>query len=54
MALMWTVIPGRGCSNSRQRIALMRRYLKLFDHSTIRLLLADRDHLWPRLDRFPV
>jgi hypothetical protein len=43
--LMWTVIPGRGCSNSRQRIALMRRYLKLFDHSTICLLLADREFI---------
>jgi hypothetical protein len=41
--LMWTVIPGRGNSSSRQRIALMRRYLRLFDASTIRLLLADRE-----------
>ena len=41
--LMWTVIPGRGNSSSSQRIALMRRYLRLFDASTIRLLLADRE-----------
>lgn len=41
--LMWTVIRGRGCSDSRQRIALLQRYLKLFDVSTIRLLLADRE-----------
>ena len=40
---MWTVIPGRGNSSSSQRIALMRRYLRLFDASTIRLLLADRE-----------
>ena len=47
--LMWTLIPGRGNSSSRQRIALMRRYLRLFDLSTIRLLLADREfigHAW--------
>ena len=47
--LMWTLIPGRGNSSTRQRIALMRRYLRLFDLSTIRLLLADREfigHAW--------
>ncbi len=43
--LLWTVIPGRGNSSSRQRIALMRRYLRLFDLSTIRLLLADREFI---------
>ncbi len=41
--LMWSVIEGRGCSDTEQRIALMRRYLALFDVSTIRLLLADRE-----------
>jgi len=47
--LMWTMIRGRGNSSTRQRIALMRRYLKLFEASTIRLLLADREfigHEW--------
>ncbi len=43
--LMWTVIRGRGNSGTRQRVALMRRYLKLFDLSTIRLLLADREFI---------
>ncbi len=43
--LMWTLIPGRGNSGTRQRIALMRRYLGLFDVSTIRLLLADREFI---------
>jgi hypothetical protein len=59
--LIWTLIPGRGNSSTRQRIALMRRYLRLFDLSTIRLLLADREFkACPRegggtcLDRFPV
>ncbi len=41
--LLWTLIPGRGNSSTRQRIALMRCYLRLFDVSTIRLLLADRE-----------
>jgi hypothetical protein len=43
--LMWSVIDGRGCSNTAQRIALMRRYLAAFDASTIRLLLADREFI---------
>ena len=49
LPLMWTMIRGRGNSGTRQRIALMRRYLRLFDLSTIRLLLADREfigHAW--------
>jgi len=41
--LIWTVIGGRGCSDTDQRITLMRRYLKLFHAATIRLLLADRE-----------
>ena len=41
--LIWSVIDGRGCSDTEQRILLMRRYLKLFDVSSIRLLLADRE-----------
>jgi hypothetical protein len=43
LPLIWTMIPGRGCSNTAQRIALMRRYLRLFEASTIRMLLADRE-----------
>lgn len=49
LPLMWTLIRGRGNSSTRQRIALMRRYLRLFEVSTIRLLLADREfigHAW--------
>ena len=41
--LIWTVIEGPGCSDTEQRIALMQRYLRLFDRSTIKLLLADRE-----------
>jgi len=47
--LMWTMIDGRGNSETRQRIALMRRYLRLFGASSIRMLLADREfigHAW--------
>jgi hypothetical protein len=47
--LMWTLIPGRGNSSSQARVALMRRYLKVFGVSSIRLLLADREfigHAW--------
>ena len=47
--LLWTLLPGRGNSSTQQRIALMRRYIKLFGVSSIRLLLADREfigHAW--------
>jgi hypothetical protein len=47
--LLWTLIPSRGNSSTRQRITLMRRYLKLFGVSSIRFLLADREfigHAW--------
>jgi len=41
--LIWTVIEGRGCSDTRMRIALMQRYLAHFPATSIRLLLADRE-----------
>jgi len=41
--LVWSVLDHRGPSDTAQRIALMRRYLRIFDRSTIRLLLADRE-----------
>lgn len=43
--LIWTVLDHCGCSDTDQRIALMRRYLQRFDVSTIRLLLADREFI---------
>ncbi len=43
--LMWTLLEHRGNSNTKQRIALMRRYLALFDASSIKLLLADREFI---------
>lgn len=41
--LMWTMIDGRGCSDTRQRIELMRRYLDMYGAESIRMLLADRE-----------
>lgn len=41
--LLWTLIKGRGCSDTATRIALMERYLAQFPATTIRLLLADRE-----------
>lgn len=43
--LMWTLLDHRGNSSTQQRIALLRRYLALFDASSIRLLLADREFI---------
>jgi hypothetical protein len=41
--LMWTALDKRGNSATDERVALLRRYLKLFEVSTIRRLLADRE-----------
>jgi len=41
--LMWTMIDGRGCLDTGQRIELMQHYLDLFGVESIRFLLADRE-----------
>jgi hypothetical protein len=43
--LLWSVLTHSGNSSSAQRIALMRRYLALFDAASIELLLADREFI---------
>jgi len=43
--LLWTFLSHQGCSDTGQRIALMRRYLALFDASSITMLLADREFI---------
>lgn len=45
VSLMWIALDKRGNSATDERVALLRRYLKLFDASTIRLLLADREFI---------
>ncbi len=39
--LIWSLIEGRGCSDTCVRITLIERYLTHFPTTTIRLLLAD-------------
>lgn len=41
--LIWSLIEGRGCSDTGARIALIKRYLDHFPATTIRMLLADRE-----------
>jgi Transposase DDE domain len=43
--LMWTVLDKRGNSDTDERVALLRRYLAVFDACTIRRLLADREFI---------
>lgn len=43
--LMWTFLNHSGNSTTRQRIALMERYLARFNASTVRMLLADREFI---------
>ncbi|MGY6697793.1 MAG: hypothetical protein ACXIUW_17450 [Roseinatronobacter sp.] len=43
--LMWTFLDHLGNSTTRQRIALMERFLARFDAATVRMLLADREFI---------
>lgn len=43
--LMWTMLDHAGNSTTAQRIALMERYLRHFDGSTVRMLMADREFI---------
>jgi Transposase DDE domain len=43
--LLWMLLDHPGNSNTDQRITLMRRYLALFEASSIKLLLADREFI---------
>jgi len=43
--LIWTVLGKAGNSNTKERIALMRRYLGLFGSGNIKYLLADREFI---------
>ena len=42
---MWMLIGHAGHSNTAQRIALIRGYLRLFEASSIKALLADREFI---------
>lgn len=46
--VMWTVLDKAGNSNTAERIALMRRYLAVFEAATVNLLLADREFIGAR------
>ena len=43
--LMWSVLDRAGNSDTAQRIALMKRYLSVFEVATIKFLLADREFI---------
>ena len=43
--LIWTVLGKAGNSNTKERIALMKRYLDLFGAESIKCLLADREFI---------
>ena len=43
--LIWTVLGKAGNSNTCERMALMKRYLDLFDATSIKYLLADREFI---------
>lgn len=43
LPILWSTIPGRGCSGTEQRIALLSRFLQLVPAERIEALLADRE-----------
>lgn len=43
--LMWSFLAHRGNSSTQQRIAMMKRYLRVFGASSIEALLADREFI---------
>ena len=45
LPILWSVIPGRGPSDTEQRIALVRRFLRLVPAERIEALLADREFI---------
>lgn len=47
--LLWSFLPKKGCSNTKERIHLIERFLKLFGRDKIEYLTADREfigHEW--------
>ncbi|MCX6258197.1 MAG: IS4 family transposase [Bacteroidia bacterium] len=43
--LLWTMLPKRGNSNQKERIALLERYISLFGIMSIESILADREFI---------
>ncbi len=43
--LMFSMLPKRGNSNSKERIDLINRYIKLFGKDTIDCIVADREFI---------
>jgi hypothetical protein len=43
--LLWTVLEKKGCSDTRERIELLEKYVKLFGKETIDFVTADREFI---------
>lgn len=43
--LLWTMLEGRGCSDTDERIALISRFCELFGKDAIATLVADREFI---------
>lgn len=41
--LLWTMLDGRGCSDTDERIALISRFCELFGKDAVAMLVADRE-----------
>lgn len=43
--LLWMVLEKKGCSNTRERIELLEKYLKLFGQDSLAFVTADREFI---------
>jgi hypothetical protein len=43
--LLWTILEKKGCSDTRERIALIEDYLRLFGRQSIEFICADREFI---------
>ncbi|WBA82588.1 hypothetical protein [Endozoicomonas sp. GU-1] len=41
--ILWTLLPKKGCSNTTERVELLKRFRKIFPEQAIQRLLMDRE-----------
>ena len=40
--ILWTLLPKNGCSNTTERVELLKRFRKIFPEQAVQRLLLDR------------
>ena len=52
--ILWTILPQKGCSNTTERIELLKRFQKVFPEQAVQRLLMDREFKGKRWLKFLV